>query len=552
MLQRLSIRNYAIIESVEIEFSGKLNIITGETGAGKSILVGALGLILGERADSSVLFSSNQKCIVEGVFSISDTDTAYQFLRENDLDAYNEIVIRREIAPNGKSRAFVNDTPVTLSQLKQFTSLLVNLHQQFDTLELGNSSFQMEVIDALAKNQPILKKYEEAFSAYCETHKRLVLIREEQSLAAKEADYQKFLLNELEEGNWKENELEDLETELKTLANAENVKATLEKASYELNEGDTPILQQLKGLGNQLHSLADFHPGMPELITRLESLQIELRDIAGELEAMARNVRYDEERIQLVNDRLSLGYKLLKKHGLQTTNELLEIQGNLAEQLGNIINRDTEISRLEKEENTQLKQVQELAGTLSANRHKQIQPLEKKMTQLLSQVGMPNARLQIAIQTTELNTTGHDNIEFLFDANKSNRFEPLRKIASGGELSRLMLCLKYLVAQSIRLPTLIFDEIDSGISGEAARQVGIIMQELGTAHQIISITHQPQIAAKANTHFFVYKKEQDNKITTRIKSLSVEERVDTIAQMLSGEKPSVSAIANAREMINSK
>ena len=343
-----------------------------------------------------------------------------------------------------------------------------------------------------------------------------------------------------------------METELKTLANAENVKATLEKASYELNEGDTPILQQLKGLGNQLHSLADFHPGMPELITRLESLQIELRDIAGELEAMARNVRYDEERIQLVNDRLSLGYKLLKKHGLQTTNELLEIQGNLAEQLGNIINRDTEISRLEKEENTQLKQVQELAGTLSANRHKQIQPLEKKMTQLLSQVGMPNARLQIAIQTTELNTTGHDNIEFLFDANKSNRFEPLRKIASGGELSRLMLCLKYLVAQSIRLPTLIFDEIDSGISGEAARQVGIIMQELGTAHQIISITHQPQIAAKANTHFFVYKKEQDNKITTRIKSLSVEERVDTIAQMLSGEKPSVSAIANAREMINSK
>lgn len=552
MLQRLSIRNYAIIELVEIEFSGKLNIITGETGAGKSILVGALGLILGERADSSVLFSSNQKCIVEGVFSISETDTAYQFLRENDLDAYDEIVIRREVAPNGKSRAFVNDTPVTLSQLKQFTSLLVNLHQQFDTLELGNSSFQMEVLDALAKNQRILKKYQEAFGTYCETHKKLVLVREEQSLAAKEADYQKFLLNELEEGNWKENELEDLETELKILTNAENIKATLEKASYELNEGDTPILQQLKGLGNQLHSLEDFHPGMPELMTRLESLQIELRDIVGELEAMARDVRYDEERIQFVNDRLSLGYKLLKKHGVQTTNELLEIQGNLAEQLGNIINRDTEISRLEKEENTQLKQVQELAGTLSVNRHKQIQPLENKMAQLLSQVGMPNARLQIAIQTTELNTTGHDNIEFLFDANKSNRFEPLRKIASGGELSRLMLCLKYLVAQSIRLPTLIFDEIDSGISGEAARQVGIIMQELGSAHQIISITHQPQIAAKANTHFFVYKKEQDNKITTRIKSLSVEERVDTIAQMLSGEKPSVSAIANAREMINSK
>lgn len=552
MLERLSIQNYAIIESVEIDFSGKLNIITGETGAGKSILVGALGLILGERADSSVLFSTSQKCIVEGLFSIAQTDTVYQFLRENDLDVYDEIVIRREIAPNGKSRAFVNDTPVTLSQLKQLTSLLVNLHQQFDTLELGNSTFQMEVVDALAKNQHILKKYEEAFNAYCETHNKLLAIRQEQSLAAKEADYHKFLLHELEECHWKENELEDLEIELKTLSNAENIKATLEKASYELNEGETPILQQLKSLSNQLHSLNDFHPGMAELMARLESLQIELRDITSELEAVARNVRYDEERIQLVNDRLSTGYKLLKKHNVQTTNELLEIQEDLTGQLDNIISRDMEISRLEKEENDQLKQAQDLAGTLSSNRHKQIQPLENKMVQLLSRVGMPNARLKIAIQTTELNTTGRDNIEFLFDANKSNRFEPLRKIASGGELSRLMLCLKSLVAQSIHLPTLIFDEIDSGISGEAARQVGIIMQELGAAHQIISITHQPQIAAKANTHFFVYKKEHDNKITTRIKSLSVDERVDTIAQMLSGEKPSVSAIANAREMINSK
>ncbi len=549
MLQKLFIRNYAIIESVEIEFSNRLNIITGETGAGKSILAGALGLILGERADSSVLFNATQKCIVEGSFSIDGRKDMLKTLQESDLDAEEEIVIRREVASTGKSRAFINDTPVNLSQLKQFASLLVDLHQQFDTLELGDSDFQRAVIDALAGHQTVLKQYREAYTAYSATRKALTTAREQQAAANKELDYHKFLYDELEEAQWKANEIEELDAELKILSNAENIKSALGKINYGLNEGEQPLVQQLKGLINQLHSLRDFHTAIPVLAQRLQSAQIELRDIAGDIENLNHEIRFDEERIQAVSDRLSLGYKLLKKHGVQTTGELLDLQSNLQQQLNKVLNLDTTISQLEKEAATQLAQAQQLAQTLTANRRKQADPLEKKTGQLLTRVGMPNARIKIAINPATLNSTGGDAIEFLFDANKSNRFEPLRKVASGGELSRLMLCIKSLVAASVQLPTLIFDEIDTGISGEAARQVGIIMKDLGQSHQVIAITHQPQIAAKADAHFFVYKKEKDEKINTRIKLLSAEERVDAIAQMLSGEKPTASALENAREMM---
>lgn len=552
MLQKLFIRNYAIIESVEIEFSNKLNIITGETGAGKSILVGALGLILGERADSSVLFNATQKCIVEGSFSIRERSDIQKILQQGDLDADEEIVIRREVASTGKSRAFINDTPVTLSQLKQFTSLLVDLHQQFDTLELGNSDFQREVIDALAVHKTVLKQYQEAYTQYSSTQKALAAAKDQQASANKELDYYTFLYTELEEAQWKENELETLDAELKLLGNAENIKSVLDKIGYQLNEGEQPLVQQLKGISNQLQSLHDFHAAIPGLVQRLQSAQIELRDITDEIEHINNGIRFDEERIQVVSDRLALGYKLLKKHAVQTTNELLVIQNNLQQQLDKVLNLDTEIAQLEKKAATQLQQAQQLAQTLTVNRQKQVAPFEKNTDKLLTQVGMPNARIKIAINPAALNVTGGDAIEFLFDANKSNRFEPLKKVASGGELSRLMLCIKSLVAASVQLPTLIFDEIDTGISGEAARQVGIIMKDLGQSHQVIAITHQPQIAAKADAHFFVYKKEKDEKINTRIKLLSAEERVDTIAQMLSGEKPTASALENAREMMNLK
>ena len=549
MLQKLFIRNYAIIESVEIEFSGRLNIITGETGAGKSILVGALGLILGERADSSVLFNAAQKCIVEGCFVIRGRSDLQTILQQNDLDADEEIVIRREIASTGKSRAFINDTPVTLSRLKQFTTLLVDLHQQFDTLELGNSDFQREVIDALAAHNHVLKEYQEAYAQYSATQKSLASAKEQQASINKELDYYTFLHAELKDAQWKENELETLDAELKLLGNAENIKSVLDKISYQLKEGEQPLVQQLKGVSNQLQTLHDFHEAIPGLVQRLQSAQIELRDITDELEHINSGVRFDEERIQVVSDRLALGYKLLKKHGVHTTSELLSIQNNLQQQLDKILNLDTEIAELEKKAAAQLLHAQHLAQTLTANRQKQTAPLEKKTEKLLAQVGMPNARIKITISPADLNSTGGDDIEFLFDANRSNRFEPLRKVASGGELSRLMLCIKSLVAASVQLPTLIFDEIDTGISGEAARQVGIIMKDLGQSHQVIAITHQPQIAAKADAHFFVYKNEKDKKINTRIRLLSAEERVDTIAQMLSGEKPTASALENAREMM---
>lgn len=549
MLQKLFIQHYAIIDSIDITFSEKLNIITGETGAGKSILVGAMGLILGERADSNVLFDSESKCIVEGIFTTDKRKDIQKFIAENDLDATDEIIIRREVSANGKSRAFINDTPVTLVQLKQLASMLVDLHQQFDTLELGDSDFQREIIDALAGHTETLTDYQRIYARYIHTEKQLSLARQQQASAQKELDYNRFLFSELKDAALKENELEDIEAELKTLNNAELIKGSLGKVQFTLQEGDQPIVHHLKMLSNQLQPAEQYHAGIPALIQRLQSAQIELRDIADEAEQINEALEFDAARIQLLNERLDTGYKLLKKHGVQTTAELLSIQENLEQQLTQILHLDEAISRLEKEMAAKLKEVTALAATLTAGRSKQIAPLEKKTEKLLAQVGMPNARLRVNLSPAALGPYGADGIEFLFDANKSNRFEPLKKVASGGELSRLMLCIKSLVAASVELPTLIFDEIDSGISGEAAKQVGIIMKALGRSHQVIAITHQPQIAAKADMHFFVYKEERNGKIHTQIRQLNDEERVDAIARMLGGEKPTPVVMNNAREMI---
>jgi len=321
--------------------------------------------------------------------------------------------------------------------------------------------------------------------------------------------------------------------------------------SYQLNESDDPVVQQLKSLANLLQSVQNFHPGIPALINRFQSVQIELRDIASEVESLNDKLNFDAERIQWVSDRLAQGYKLLKKHGVQTTAELLAIRNTIQQQLDKVLHLDTDIAALEKQAASQLKEVTQLAKTLTANREKQVAPFEKQTNKLLAQVGMPNAGIKIQITAAPLHISGADAIAFLFDANKSNRFEPLKKVASGGELSRLMLCIKSLVAASVQLPTLIFDEIDSGISGEAARQVGIIMKDLGKAHQVIAITHQPQIAAKADQHLFVYKQEKGGKVNTQIKILSDAERVDAIARMLSGEKPTTTALENAKEMMTS-
>lgn len=556
MLQQLHIQNYAIIDSIEINFSPHLNIITGETGAGKSILMGALNLILGERAETSVLADKEKKCFIEGTFKTCHKPVK-EFLQNNELDFDEEIVIRREIAVNGKSRAFINDTPVTLNHLKQLSSLLVDLHQQFDTQELGNNDFQREVIDALAGNAKDIEQYQSVYKNYRNNVKELEILKNEQATANKELDYNKFLFDELEEVNFSENEIENIDAEIRLMSNAENIKAILTEIYFALEESEKPMVQEIKSISHKLHGLENFHHGFNAITPRLQSVQIELQDIASEIESINNSISYDAEKINLLNERMAAGYRLLKKHGVTTTAQLLDIKERLAAEVEKVTNLTDAISKIEKQSQEFYNEAVQIAEKISNKRQKQVKPFEEKVNSILKQVGMPNARLKVDIQITKsLNFFGNNLIEFLFDANlpagqegKINRFEPLRKVASGGELSRLMLSIKSLVAKSVQLPTLIFDEIDSGISGEAARQVGIIMKDLSAAHQVISITHQPQIAAKANTHFFVYKEIRNDKIITAIKQLNADERITTIATMLSGEKPTAAAFENAREMI---
>jgi len=549
MLQQLHIQNYAIIDEIKIEFSPNLNIITGETGAGKSILMGALSLILGERAGTAALMNHEKKCFIEGFFSVGDKQAVRDFLIANELDIEEQLVIRREIAANGKSRAFINDTPATLQQLRMLASLLVDLHQQFDTLELGDSDFQREVLDALAGNDTLLKEYTLAFRAWQNTRKELEQLQLQKNNFNKELDYFQFLFDELNDVNLKENELEEIEAELNLLSNAEGIKTTLSKVYFELKESEQPVVTTIKQLIGQMSTYASYHQDIPLLIERLQSAHIELQDISGEVDRINDAVNYDAQRIEWINERLAQGYKLIKKHNVQTTGELLAIQNDLQQKLQAVLNIDEAIGNKEKELAGLLKQADAIADKISGARKKEAAPLEQQVNALLSQVGMPNARLKVKVEDTALNITGKDEIAFLFDANKSNRFESIAKVASGGELSRLMLCIKSLIAQSVDLPTLIFDEIDTGISGEAAKQVGVIMKELAGSRQVICITHQPQIAGKANAHYFVYKEIKGDAVKTNIRQLSQDERITAIAQMLSGERPTAAALENAREMV---
>lgn len=549
MLRKLYIQNYVIIDEIEISFSGRLNVITGETGAGKSILMGALGLILGDRAETSVLLNREKKSIVEGLFTTDDKSSLREFLQANDLDMDEELTIRREISPNGKSRAFVNDTPINLDQLRLLTAQLVDLHQQFDSQHLGDSNFQLEVLDALADQFKLLDEYLKNFHELKMARSRLARLADEKTRASKEFDYNQFLFNELEEAGFHENELEDLDAELKLLSHAEGIKAALEKAYFDLSEDEKHVIQQVRAASHQLQQFSSFHHALPGLAARLQSAQIELRDIADEVDRVNAQIQFDPRRIEQINERISTGYKLLKKHGLQKTNELIALKDQLEEKLQGLMNMDELIRQAAMEADRILHICNELAGVISVNRQMQIEPLVNKVNQLLHQVGMPNARLKIQFEQMELSDHGKDAVEFLFDANKSNRFESIRKVASGGELSRLMLCIKSLVAQSIDLPTMIFDEIDTGISGEAARQVGMLLKALAGKRQVICITHQPQIAGRADEHFLVYKKVRGGSVKTNIKVLSKEERIASIAEMLSGEKPTAAALQNAREMI---
>ena len=549
MLTKLEIQNYILIDHLTIDLSSGLSVITGETGAGKSIIMGALGLILGDRADSNVCRNAEKKCFIEGTFLLDNKENYLPFFEANELDLTTELIIRREISAQGKSRAFINDTPINLNELKQLTSQLVDLHQQFDTLTLGDTDFQRTVIDALANVQKDVTSYQTAFSAWKENEKQLnrYLIQKEEF--EKTESYKQHLLEELAELNLTEGELEQLEQSLKFLENAVQIKAQIDSSVQALEVSDNPIVQQLKQITHSLESITKWQPAFEEVLSRLKATHIELADIASELAIWQDKIDFDDKKIADIQERLSVGYSLQKKHKVQSTNELLAIQSQLEIDLQAVLNLDETIALLTKQVASEAKNVTMLAANLSEKREKQIIPFTKNVNQLLHQVGMPNAKIKVTIEKVALNIYGCDKIDILFDANNTNKFETIRKVASGGELSRLMLCIKSLVAKSVDLPTMIFDEIDTGISGEPAKQVGILLQNLGQNRQILCITHQPQIAAKGHTHLYVYKEQKGTNTQTHMRTLNDSERVQHIALMIGGDPPSKSALDNAAELL---
>ena len=549
MLSKLEIHNYILIDQLSIDLSNQLSVITGETGAGKSIIMGALGLILGDRADSTVCRDASKKCFIEGTFSLSNKQTYQAFFTEHELDLTDEVIIRREINAQGKSRAFINDTPINLNELKQLTSQLVDLHQQFDTLTLGDTDFQRTVIDALAGVQKDLAQYQSVFHLWKDHQKQLAELISRRDEFEKTESYKKHLLEELAALQLKENELESLEQELKFLENAVSIKAQIDQSIQMLESADNPIVQQLKQIANNLDSIVKWQPEFADLLNRLKAAQIELADVANELSSWQDKIDFDDKKLVVIQDRLSEGYSLQKKHKVQSTNELITIQKQLELDLTAVLSLDEEINQLTKQVKADEKQVVELANTLTQKRNKETAPFTKNVNQLLHQVGMPNAKIKVTIDEVAYNAYGKDKIDFLFDANNTQKFEPIKKVASGGELSRLMLCIKSLVAKSIDLPTMIFDEIDTGISGEPAKQVGLLLQGLGQARQVLCITHQPQIAAKGHAHLFVYKEQKGTSTNTFLRELTAAERVQHIALMIGGDPPSKSALENAKELL---
>jgi DNA repair protein RecN (Recombination protein N) len=549
MLKHLSIQNYALIDKIEVDFSDGLTIITGETGAGKSILLGALGLIAGSRADAQSLQDKTKKGIVEASFNIKGYSLK-EFFGANELDYELTTNIRREVNPEGKSRAFINDTPVTLNQLKELAEKLIDIHSQHQTLTLNGSEFQLSVVDAYAQHPDLLTEYASNFKLFRTLEKALneMLLRESQ--AKKELDYFQFQFNELEEANLKAGEQPEMEQKLETLNNAEEIKLNLSKTAFGLNGGEQNILSSLNEIKLILSSFAKFKPEINELSTRLNSSYIELKDISNELDNLEQEIIYDPKLIEELTLRLDTIYRLQQKHQVKDVGELINIKDELSNKLLEFSSLEKEIEKTKKELDAVQKSLMTLAKKIAANRKKVIPKIEKEIASLLSSLSMPNAQLKInQIETEILTINGIDKINFLFSANKGSDFKDLNKVASGGELSRLMLSIKSLIAQLTALPTIIFDEIDTGVSGDIADKVGSIMNMMAKAMQVITITHLPQIASKGQTHLFVYKEEKNNKTFSNIKKLSSEERVQEIAKMLSTGTPTISAIKNAKELL---
>ena len=549
MLSKLQIKNYALIDALDIEFDRKLNIITGETGAGKSIIMGALGLILGNRAESKHFFDESSKCIIEGHFEVAQYDLSDLF-SQLDLDYEDTTIIRRELHADGKSRAFVNDTPVTLQTLKTLGERLIDIHSQHATLQINTESFQLLVLDTVAQQQALLNEYKSTYQSYKKSIASLEALEEELAKSRAEYDFNQFVFNELEQANLQADEQGTLEAEQNQLENAEEIKRHFHGAASLMQSEEVNVLDGLKSVLSFVQNGAKYLPSAEALQERLQSALIELKDIAAELEQVADGVTMDEERLNIVNDRLSVLYSLQKKHRVETIQDLLQLQEDLEQKLQASDSQEEQIEVLKENIEKLRSNLTQLADQITANRTKVKQTIEQEVQDVLAKVGMPNAQLQIELKKKEdFKSTGQDEVAFLFSANKGQTLQPIHKVASGGELSRVMLAIKSLVAKSSSLPTIIFDEIDTGISGEVALRVGEIMEQLAEHMQVISITHLPQIASQGTAHFKVYKEDLGEKTKSNIVLLKKEDRVLEIAQMLSGANPEATAIKHAEEML---
>lgn len=550
MLLSLSIKNYALIEYLETDFSNQFSVITGETGAGKSILLGALGLVLGNRADLTSLKDKEQKCIIEAQFAISNYNLQ-SFFNENDMDYDDKTIIRREILPSGKSRAFVNDSPVNLQELQELGALLLDIHSQHQTRELTEENYQIDILDAVANNSDLVVAYKQALTTYKSIQKEVKQLTAEKEALVKEYEYNSYLLNELLVANLVDGEQEDLEQELEQLSNVEFIKENFERILAVANEEQVGALVNLKEMKISLQKIIGFSTLYAQLHERLTSSLLEIEDIVSECEQNNEKILADPERLEFVNTKLQSIYNLQKKHQVQSIAELLVIQNELDAKVIRVDDLDGAINKLQSELNKQQSKVDEIAKTIFENRKKIVPVLIDKMKMILSQLGMVEANFQIEINhTNSYFQKGKDEVVLLFSANKGTSFGSLKKVASGGEMSRIMLAIKAVLANYSKLPTIIFDEIDTGVSGEIAIKMGEIMKEMSTTMQVFAITHLPQIAAKGNSHYKVAKRNQGETTISELNLLTSEERIQHIAEMLSGKDITDSALQHAKALLN--
>jgi DNA repair protein RecN (Recombination protein N) len=550
MITSLSIKNYALIEKLTIDFSRGFSIITGETGAGKSIILGAIGLVLGKRADLTSLKNKEEKCIIEAHFEISKYNLK-EFFEVNDLDYEDETIIRREILPSGKSRAFINDSPVNLQELQDLSLFLIDIHSQQQTQELSDEGVQFKIIDAIANNFDTIQSYQKALKSYKADKSKLNALLKKQSDSGKEQEYNTFLLNELVSAKLKSGEQEELETDYEKLNNVEIIKEAIDKSLLIANEEQFGVFHNLNEIKASLQKIALFSPEYQNIFERITSLAIEFDDVSRELQNASEKLLNDPVQLEFVSQKLQLIYNLQKKHQVNTVDELIEIQANLGNTLLELDNIEEEIALLSKAIDQKTIELDAFSATIHQNRTKAIPVLSQKLISILETLGMPNVRFNMELLPSEAYfQNGKDELQFLFSANKGTDFGLLKKVASGGEMSRIMLAVKAILAQYSKLPTLIFDEIDTGVSGEIAIRMGEIMKEMSATMQIFAITHLPQIAAKGDSHFKVFKSTVDNDTQSELKLLSQDERVIEIAQMLSGAVVSDSALNHAKALLN--